>query len=567
MSNLTKLSNMNINNLINTNNQITELVKIKRTCDGSHKHCVEIVNVAKTKLNLVSQEYFNEFFTIIKQSQYNCCLSSYNNTNYKVVKDFIVKCSEQLKIPNWDTLVSFFSDEELLNIIKSQMFINQSLIEDFINMDINQNYGRNNFINSLINSPTKIKCFELIIMSMELGQFSKYLNKMIKTIPNSIENIIIKYINNNKEKINIPQYKEIGFKLLNNFISKPQILKNIYLIISNLLNSDQKKEIFHKSIGNYDIDFILLILEARDIVPNMDTISRLVDKCYARPDGSPNSKQVASIIDLLCEYGLVITKEIIIKLLDHGCCVNNLEKHGLVVDSEILAKCATQSYYPYKFDIKPNTAILIRECSKHDNLNTIKKLKEFGGIYTSECLEEACKISKNGRVIKFLITECNVKVNDNCINNFQEAYRIEALDVLIKKYKTQNPNSNNLEKTEKRTIELDNKSTMNVSPRNIKINIEDNEIEYELKNKIKKFFELKKKTIKYHELYELFLKYLISNNLVIGNYFVINTKLSDLLKINHCVIMNIEQIHNILTYFIDLVELPKLPELNNELNI
>ena len=59
-----------------------------------------------------------------------------------------------------------------------------------------------------------------------------------------------------------------------------------------------------------------------------------------------------------------------------------------------------------------NTEILIKECSKHDNLNTIKKLKEFGGIYTVECLEEACKVGKNGRVIKYLVTECGVGVTE-----------------------------------------------------------------------------------------------------------------------------------------------------------
>ena len=47
------------------------------------------------------------------------------------------------------------------------------------------------------------------------------------------------------------------------------------------------------------------------------------------------------------------------------------------------------------------------------------------------------------------------------------------------------------------------------------------------------------------------MKNYISNDLVIGNYFVINSKMSLFLKINHCTIMNIDELHNILTYFID----------------
>ena len=69
--------------------------------------------------------------------------------------------------------------------------------------------------------------------------------------------------------------------------------------------------------------------------------------------------------------------------------------------------------------------------------------------------------------------------------------------------------------------------------------------------KLKEKLWLKKKTIKYLDLYQIVLKYLISNKLIIGNYFIINEKLSNLLKINHCTIIHINQIHNILTYFID----------------
>jgi hypothetical protein len=76
-------------------------------------------------------------------------------------------------------------------------------------------------------------------------------------------------------------------------------------------------------------------------------------------------------------------------------------------------------------------------------------------------------------------------------------------------------------------------------------------MEYILKNKIKKLFEYKKKNILYTDLVELMLKYLIANKLIIGNYFVINNELSILLKLNQCTIINIDQIDNILSYFID----------------
>lgn len=542
--------------IFNTNLKPQELIKIKKTCDNSHKHCQEICQTAKNQIHLITQEYFNDFFLIIKTSNYNSCLSTYSNKHSNEIKDFIIKCSEFLKIPSWDPIIINFTDDQINQIINNQKKIDNCavFIDNILNIDnVIMNYGsRVNLINALLTHPVKVKSFENVLMSMELGQFSRFLNKMIKTNSVSLDNSIVKYINYQKQNLKLGLNKEIGIKIINNFINKPQIIKNIYGIISESLNQNQKTDIFNKSIATYDKDLIFLILENKDVIPDINTINKLVEKCYVRPEGCSNGKLIADIIDLLCEYGLVITKSIVSKLLDHGCYVNNLEKHGVSIDSELLAKCANHSYYPYKFEIKPNTDILIKECSKHDNLGTIKKLKEFGGEYTTECLEEACGVSKNGRVIKYLVNECGVKVSDKCLEKFQEAYKIEALDILMKKYKIQNPDSSKTNQNESRTLELDINSIMTVTPRDIKINKEDNLIEYDVKGKIKKFFELKKKSIKYLDLYQMVLKYLISNKLVIGNYFVINDKLSNLLKINYCTIIHIDQLHNILTYFIDV---------------
>jgi RNA binding exosome subunit len=505
---------------------------------------------------LITQEYFNDFFLIIKTSNYNSCLSTYSNKYANEIKDFIIKCSEFLKIPSWDPIIVNFTDDQINQIINNQKKIYNctGFIETAINTDnVIMNYGsRINLINALLSHPAKIKSFENILMSMELGQFSRFLNKMIKTNSVSLDNSMVKYINYQKQNLKLGLNKEIGIKIINYFINKPQIIKNIYGIISESLNQNQKTDIFNKSITTYDKDLIFLILENKDIIPDINTINKLVEKCYVRPEGCFNAKMIADIIDLLCEYGLIITKSIVSKLIDHGCYVNNLEKHGVSIDGELLAKCANHSYYPYKFEIKPGIDVLIKECSKHDNLGTIKKLKEFGGEYTTECLEEACSVSKNGRVIKYLVNECGVKVSDKCLEKFQEAYKIEALEVLMKKYKIQNPDYCKTNQNESRILELDVNSIMTVTPRDIKINKDDNLIEYDVKGKIKKFFELKKKSIKYLDLYQTVLKYLISNKLVIGNYFVINDKLSNLLKINYCTIIHVDQLHNILTYFIDV---------------
>jgi len=542
----------------------SQLIEIKRQCDNSHKHCIEIVQRCDKFPDNIDETYFNEFIRLTSSFHYSSCLSQHYNTRHLDIKRFILSNSKKFKINKFDSMFTFMSDTELYQLITNQQVLDPELITKLINLEIIQNYGQRIFLfNLLITNQPKLKTFEHILMLMTLGEFSKYLDKMVKSFISSVDEIIIRFIVKNKTNLMLKENYQIGLKILNTFISKPKIVFAIYPLISEHICSKQKKEIFNKSVSSYDKNLMLLMLEKKDIQPDIVTITKLIERTYVRPEGASNSKQIAEIIDMMCDYGLVINRHIIMKLLEHGCYVNNLEKHDIVVDNEILAKCANLSYYPYKFDIIPTTDILIKECSKHDNLTTIKKLKEFGGKYTTECLEEACKIAKNGRAIKYLITECGIKVSDKCLEYFQEAYKIDALDSILKKYKSQNPiKDTDTIVDNKKNIELNNKSIMTVTPRNIKIDIKNDTIEYNLKNKVRKFFELKKKTIKYSELYEIVLKYLVTNKLVISKYFVINIELSNLLKINHCVILDISELHNILTYFIDLTETNQIQSQN-----
>lgn len=538
------------NSIPNTNNM---LIPIKKNCDGNHKHCQDIYKEWKKNPNNITQTYLNDFFQIIKLNNYNSCLSQSNNF-HKELKSMFKTVSAFLEIPVWEALLLYCCDDEINTIIKNQIkYLTPSVfIEKILNTDLILNHGPNmNFMNILLlHHPMKLKSFESIIMDMEIGQLSRHLTKMTKNHNNQVDTIIIKYINANKEKLKLPINKEIGLKIINNFINKSQIIKIVYECIQMNITSEEKKDIFNKTIGLRDEKLTLIILESKDIIPDFDSINKLIGNINSGFSFNYHNKNMADFIDLLCEYGLIITKEIIIKLLDNGYYVNNIEKYNIEIDSDILVKCSNNSFYPYKFDIKPCSYILVKECSKGDNLITIKKLKEYGGIYDSECLEEACGISRNSKVIKFLISECGVKVTEKCLQKFQDTYKIEALELIMSQYKKSNPDVK-IEQPITRNCQLDPQSVMNITPKNILIDINNNNHDYIIKNKIKKFFDIKKSNIKYMDLYQIVLKYLITNKLVIGNYFIINQKLSNLLKINCSTIVHIDQLHNIITYFID----------------
>ena len=362
------------------------LITVKRTCDHRHEHCKDIINQYKNKVNILNENFFNSFILMTK-GHYNSCLSNYSNPrNSNNIKNFIIDGSQYYKIDNWDSIISFFSDEEMLTLIKNQDNLDKTFINKIIYKEIKNSYNPILFINSLISHPIKIKSFEHILMNLKIDDFLKILLKINKSISSNIENIIIKYINKNSKELKPDMNNKICLEIINNFIGKPQIIKNIYQLISKSISFDLKKDIFNKSICLLDKELIFLLLENKDIIPNSDTINKLVEKCYPNINGSRDAIKVAEIIDLLCQYNLKIDKNIILKLLNHGCYVNNIEKHNIEIDQQILKKCSDISYYPYKFNIIPDISILIQECGKTDNLITIKKLKEYGGNYNIDCL-------------------------------------------------------------------------------------------------------------------------------------------------------------------------------------
>jgi hypothetical protein len=154
-------------------NKKNTLILIKKSCDHGHNHCFEISNTGIENINLVTQKYFDDFLAILKNNNYNSCLSSYGNRKSVNVKNFINKCSEKFYINHWECIITFYSDDELILILKNQFNLNDKFIEYIINLDgLNLNYGgRTNFINSLLSHPIKLTSFEHIIMLMNINQF------------------------------------------------------------------------------------------------------------------------------------------------------------------------------------------------------------------------------------------------------------------------------------------------------------------------------------------------------------------------------------------------------------
>lgn len=520
-----------------------------KVCDHKHTICLNNLNYLKGVANL-NKVNFNKFIdTIIINGTYNNCLSSYSNRNSETLINFIVSALEtvELNIEKFISMSYFINtDDRLILMITNQLKFNSNYKKELITRKIiKPYYGTPGYFMTQCFASKKINTIKFMLSDMDIQCFFEMISHIKDSISTDCEKYLCDYISKNESIIkNLDNINT----LIDYFVNKPTIFKIIYMILSQRLYTHKKLEILNKivSLSTLEPSLILIILEGNDVKPDNTTLTNLLSKVYFRNVGAANAKVIAQILDIFILYGFKITKEVIIQLLKKGCYVNFIEKYSVPINETILEECAELGYYPYDFTCIPPPKVMLKECGKDNNLDQIKKLKEKGGVITVRCLEMACGVRKNGRVIKYIINDCNVKPDNECLEKFQITHGLEALDLLMKNYSIK---KEEVEKSNNK-INLDNDSTMTIEKRDIEIN---NESEYMLKNKIKKLLEYKKKTIKYSELNELMLKYLINHKLVIGNYFVINNELCNLLKISQCVLVNIDQLDNILSYFIDSV--------------
>lgn len=516
----------------------------------NHDICINNIKFFTQNISTLNSINFNKFIdTILANGTYNNCISSHYNKKYKVVCDFLVMASQTTVIQVQKLIIlcqNQIEDEIIKKIIENQVKLNPNYKQELINCAnaVRGQYGNIiMFIHCCITFKRLIT-FKYFVENLEINTFIEMMKQIKDNVNPEFEKIISDYLIINSETIK--NYNNI-LNLINNIINKPVLLKLFLKHIDVEISPNDKLEILNKVVNTQilDVSLILLIMESNDVVPNLITFNNLLSKIYFRTNGAYNSKLIAEIVDIFVLYGFKITKEIIILMLRKGCYVNSIEKYPIQIDESILEICADLSYYPYEFQCIPPPSVVLKECGKENNLEMIKKLKEKGGKINVECLVKACGVKRNGKTIKYIINECNVKPNDKCLTTYQETYGLEALDLLMQNYSNKNEECKN----KINNFELDENSTVTIEPKKI---VFDNEIQYILKEKIKKFFSYDKKTIKYLELYEIFLKYLINKKLVIGNYFVVNDELHNLTKINQCSLINIDQINNILTCFIDI---------------
>lgn len=523
---------------------------------NNHNICLgkanEIINIVDNQ-GIMTRHTFISFLDYLKNYSYSTnCLIQELNPHFNSLMNSIKKATTIFTMDpeHYITLLKYVKSEAVLKEILNNILKHDNYYVDKISCVYVT--GNNILITYLmLNRMVEIKDIMLEYLTME-----GFINmcRRVYTSYNSYlfcDTFVVEYI----KKYNDLFTENNITKLLDMFTNRVALLKDVYFYFSSKLNSKKIKELLDKEITTVDKELVLNILTNNpEVKPDFTTVkSLLIRSQCADSDGAYNKKNVAVIMDILIAHGLKITKQIILTMLDHGCYINNVQQHDIEIDEEIVIKCIQKNFYPYEYSFIPTDKCVLEECNKNNNLENIKKLKEKGANFNSSHLARACSIRKNGKVLKFLVNECNVKPDDDCLKLFQETYNIDGLDILISKFKNNSGEvkTDNKKHSENDYLKINDECVLKLDKNNIEV-YEDKE--YLLKNKIKKLLNYKFKKVTIYDLHKMLLQYFIDNQLVIGNYIVINNILSTITKLPSNALLCVDELYNMCTFMIDEIK-------------
>lgn len=133
----------------------------------------------------------------------------------------------------------------------------------------------------------------------------------------------------------------------------------------------------------------------------------------------------------------------------------------MAIDQDIYLKSIEKNFYPYELNIIPTHKIIHQVLLETSELKEIKSLQEKRGKYNTCCIEFAYK-KANANIIKYLLNELNIQVNEECFIKCVSMPNIsEHLLVLLAQ------NYNKVKPTvivSKQSLKLNNDATLKIEP-------------------------------------------------------------------------------------------------------
>lgn len=152
--------------------------------------------------------------------------------------------------------------------------------------------------------------------------------------------------------------------------------------------------------------------------------------------------EIQNCIDIFVNFGYVVSKEILIKLLE-----NNIDPNKNYIKDEYLndklfmenvsSLIKTHNMFPNNFDIKIGADYLEKIIkNKTTNFSEIKKLIKENNIKpTIECLRTACECMPTPSLIKYFVEKHDLEIDFECLENTVKAVGQKKLSYVFGKYK------------------------------------------------------------------------------------------------------------------------------------
>ena len=404
---------MFLDNII-TLNDITNLLNIK--CDSySHANCRNIKQkiIDYHKLgNKVTNDFLKLYLMYINDSSngdyYNRCIDRLDFC-LQVVKEIL-----EYLVPTEEDIWILTKIQINLNIAIT-LYNKRGLYSNFC-AKINDNM--NSIFKIIINASNSIQ-IPISILEYTLGL--KHLE---------LSNYLLNYVNCNElclelaclctesyetinlmlnQKIQVTEKSLINAIRLNDFNIVKLLLKSNYIPNEYCLIEACK-------IKNKEIIIEILLYKIQPTQECFNALFTSVTFSCLKDKTSCMAPQIATLIDILVNFGYIITYEDVCKALSHGCYVNNINNLGILFDEKFIEECTLYGYYPYEnFNIKPTMKCLYVESKRPGNASNLKKLILQGLTPDIECLKYACDNKTNIQNVKYLIENHNIKPNLDCL--------------------------------------------------------------------------------------------------------------------------------------------------------
>lgn len=264
-------------------------------------------------------------------------------------------------------------------------------------------------------------------------------------------------------------------------------------------------------------------------------------------------------INILITHGLVMTKEIIILILERKNAdaqpIINPSLYGIELDDDIMLCAYQHKYFDYDYNKMPSENLLIALCAnmRDCNAHLLEKYKNLGGIFTQKCLDAGC-VNGSYLAIKFLVEKCNLKITDECLKSYNRLNVDENELLLGSNYEPSAESNINIDLTEydeeKSNLQL---ATLNATCLTTitKCLKSYNHMDIcAINSNIKKILKCNDKPTNYGNVFATVLKYFIDNNYVIGQYFIIGGEFAKVVGIESGSICHIDEMHKMVEYLI-----------------